>query len=272
MDIEASATLVDLTGKVAVVTGAGLGMGRATARRLADAGATVVAADLDIARAKAVADEIGGHAYEIDVSDTAAVTALTTHVVREHGGLDIWVNNAGIYPLRPLFEVEDADFQRMMDVNLKAVYFATREAARQMIGTGRGGVVVNVSSIAAYRAGSPGLAHYAASKAGVVTLTKTLASALGPHGVRVVGIAPGVVDTDGMKAVEDQFEASGVNAADRGSEIPLGRNGEPDDIARVALFLSSPLARFVTGVTIPVDGGDLTSGKATVSSAGALGL
>jgi NAD(P)-dependent dehydrogenase (short-subunit alcohol dehydrogenase family) len=127
-------------------------MGRAIARRLAEAGATVVVADLLLENAKAVADSLpGAEAYELDVSDTAAVTALTSHAVSAHGRLDIWVNNAGIYPLKPLFQVSEGDWNRMIDVNLKSVYFATREAARQMIAGGHGGVVVNVSSIAAYR-------------------------------------------------------------------------------------------------------------------------
>lgn len=272
MTYEKCVDLLSLAGRLAVVTGGGLGLGRAICRRLADAGATVIVADLDGDRADAVAHEIraeGGSAdsHPLDVSDVAAVTALTTQVVAAYGKLDIWVNNAGIYPLTPLFAVTEADWSRMLDVNLKAVYFATREAARQMIATGTGGVVINISSIAAYQAGRPGLAHYAASKAGVVTLTKTLASALGPHGVRVVGVAPGVVDTEGLASLRNRLESSG-----RAPDTPLSRSGEPDDIGRVVLFLASDLARFVAGVTIPVDGGALTGGNVEPEPATALGL
>jgi NAD(P)-dependent dehydrogenase (short-subunit alcohol dehydrogenase family) len=269
-------SLLALTDRVAVVTGGAAGMGRATATRLAEAGAAVVIADLDGDRAAAAAAEIsaaGGSAsaQQLDVSDADAVGALAERTFREAGRLDVWVNNAGIFPPTPLFRLTPADWDRMLDVNTRSVFFGTREAARWMIAGGRGGVVVNIASIAAYRAGSPNQSHYAASKAAVVTLTKTLSSALGRHGVRVVGVAPGVIATDGVLGNLGTMDAQGLNLADRGATVPLQRTGDPDDIARMVVVLASDLAAYVTGVTVPVDGGDLVTGKADTLDLDALG-
>jgi NAD(P)-dependent dehydrogenase (short-subunit alcohol dehydrogenase family) len=270
-------SLLDLSGRVAVVTGGAAGMGRATAVRLAEAGAAVVIADLDGPRAQQAAEQItatGGAAtaQQLDVSDVTAVTALAEQTSRDHGRLDIWVNNAGIFPPTPLFRLSETDWNRMLDVNTRSVFFGTREAARWMIAGGRGGVVVNIASIAGYRAGSPNQAHYAASKAAVITLTKTLSSALGRHGVRVVGVAPGVIATDGVMGNLGTMDSQGLNLADRGAAVPLRRLGAPDDIARMVLVLASDLASYVTGVTVAVDGGDLVTGKADTLDLDALGF
>lgn len=259
------ASLLQLQDRVAVVTGGGAGIGRAICRRLAEAGAHVVVADFDPGRAEAAADEVteaGGLATwrQIDVRQVGSLAALAAAVFAAQGRLDCWINNAGIYPPAPVFTASEEDFDRMMEINLRSVYFATREAARWMIEAGRGGVVVNIASIAAYRAGPPNLAHYAASKAGVVSLTKNLAWAFGGSGIRVVGIAPGVIATEGLEANQSNLRAIGANVWNRDERIGLKRLGTPDDIARVAVFLSSDLAEFVTGVTIPVDGGDVTLG------------
>jgi NAD(P)-dependent dehydrogenase (short-subunit alcohol dehydrogenase family) len=264
-DRAAIAELVRLDGRVAVVTGAGAGIGRATARRLAEAGATVVASDLDAGRLEGVAADIaadGGTAdrLALDVRDTAAIERAAAEVAARHGRLDAWVNNAGIYPPVPITELDEAGWDAMLEINLRSVFFASRAAARHMAEAGHGGVVLNIASIAAYRAGPPDLAHYAASKAGVVSLTKNLAWAFGAAGVRVVGIAPGVIETDGLKVTVGKLAEIGANVGNRGNRIAVGRLGTPDDIARVALFLVSDLAAFVTGVTIAVDGGDVVIG------------
>lgn len=272
----ALATLIDLSGRVAVVTGSGAGMGADIAKRLAEAGATVVVADVDVERAKtvsAVIQEGGGRAepVAVDVRDVDAVTSLAQDVAERHGSLGIWVNNAGIYPAAPLFSVTVDEWDRMSEINSRGVFFGSREAARQMIKRGQGGVIVNISSIAAFRAGSPSLVHYAASKAAVVALTKTMAGSLGPHGIRVVGIAPGVIETEGLQAGKREMDGSGANLANRGAMIPLRRIGQGDDVARAVLFAVSDLASFITGDTISVDGGDLIRAAADVPDLTAMG-
>jgi NAD(P)-dependent dehydrogenase (short-subunit alcohol dehydrogenase family) len=267
--------LLDLTSKVAVITGSGAGMGRATAELLAAAGAHVVVADVDSGRIDATVAAIGAAGgtatgITLDVSDVDALTATARAVAADHGRLDIWVNNAGIYPPAPLFASTVKDWDRMQDINSRAVYFGTREAARWMI-RGGGGVVVNIASIAAYRAGSPNLAHYAASKAAVVVLTKTMANALGRHGIRVVGVSPGVIVTDGLKAGMATMDSVGVNLGNRGDTIPIGRAGVPEDIANAVLFLVSDMASFITGTTLDVDGGDLIKGAADVPDLASMG-
>ena len=270
------AQLLDLTDRVAVVTGSGAGMGAATVKLLAAAGARVVVVDVDPVRATTVTDAItadGGHAESavVDVRDVEAITTLVNDVADRHGRLDIWVNNAGIYPASPLFTATVQDWDRMLDINSRSVFFATREAARRMIDFGKGGVIVNISSIAAYRAGSPSLAHYAASKGAVVALTKTLAGSLGPHGVRVVGVAPGVIETEGLQVGKQEMDSSGANLSNRGAMVPLRRVGQGEDIARAVLFAVSDMAGFVTGDTLSVDGGDLIRATADVPDLAAMG-
>lgn len=271
------AQLTDLSSRVAVVTGAASGLGRAIAGRLAEAGASTVLADIDSAGAAEAAADLSGRGWaataeRLDVTDVDAIMSLAAKVADELGRINIWVNNAGIYPPAPLFATTADHWDRMLDVNLRSVYFGTREAARQMIGAGVRGVVVNVASIASERAGNPNLAPYAAAKAGVVTLTKTLAGALGPSGVRVVGVSPGVVETEGFLAGRSALDEVGANLGNRAGLLPLRRVGTADDIARVVLFLASDLAEFVTGVTLPADGGDLIAGVSDVPSLEAMGL
>jgi NAD(P)-dependent dehydrogenase (short-subunit alcohol dehydrogenase family) len=269
------AALIDLTGKTAVVTGGGKGMGAGICRCLAGAGATVCVADIDDASAKSTAEALGGHAYSLhlDMSDPASIAALAAEVVQRSGSLDIWVNNAGVYPMIPMFSdsVDLWDFTH--DVNLRGVFVGSREAARQMIAAKRPGVIVNIASIAADRAGHVSLTAYAASKAGVKALTRSMAAALGPFGIRVTAISPGVVETDGMLAQEQEMAAAGANTGNRAALIPLRRVGSPDDIGRAVLFMASDLAAFVTGTTLDVDGGDATGGRANPDVAPAvLGL
>jgi NAD(P)-dependent dehydrogenase (short-subunit alcohol dehydrogenase family) len=207
------------------------------------------------------------------MSQPASVAALAAAVAERSGSLDIWVNNAGVYPMIPMFSdsVDLWDFTH--DVNLRGVFVGSREAARQMIAAKRPGVIVNIASIAADRAGHVSLTAYAASKAGVKALTRSMAAALGPFGIRVTAISPGVVETDGMLAQEQEMAAAGANTGNRAALIPLRRVGSPDDIGRAVLFMASDLAAFVTGTTLDVDGGDATGGRANPDVAPAvLGL
>ena len=188
------AELASLAGRTAVVTGGARGIGRACGARLAEAGAAVLLADVDVDGAAEAAATIGrgSFATRVDVRDAASVRALADQALADRGRLDIWVNSAGIYPGRPLLDLSEDDWDAVVDVNLRGTFVGAREAARAMIAAGNGGVIVNVSSTAAYRAAGVGVAHYVASKFGVRGLTQSLAVELGPHGIRVLAIAPTV--------------------------------------------------------------------------------
>ena len=253
--------LVSLDGKVALVTGAGRGIGRAIALRLAEAGASVAVADFDADLAMAVTDEIraaGGTALAAaaDVADEAAVTSMVRACMDELGGLDVLVNNAGIFPQCPVLAMDTAVFDRVIAVNLRGVFLCTREAAAAMVEQGRGGAIINVTSVDALHPSMVGLAHYDASKHGVWGFTKNVALELAPHAIRVNAVAPGGVLTEGVKEMgADTQEA----VAAFSSRIPMHRMGDPDDIARAVLFLASPLSSYMTGAQVVVDGGVLLS-------------
>lgn len=251
--------LMDMSGRVALVTGAGRGIGRAIALRLAQAGAQVAVADLDADLALAVTDQIreaGGQAEAApaDVSAEADVKTLVRACVEKMSGLDVLVNNAGIFPACPVLEMETADFDRVLSVNLRGVFLCTREAASAMVEQGRGGVIVNVTSIDALHPSMVGLAHYDASKHGVWGFTKNAALELAPHGIRVNALAPGGVLTEG---VEEMGAGTDEAVAAFAARIPMARMGDPDDIARAALFLASDMSSYVTGSQLVVDGGAL---------------
>ncbi len=254
-------TLIDLlsmAGRSAVVTGGGRGIGAATVRRLAEAGASVVAADLDVAAAEKVAADAPGNviAAAVDVADSASLAQLADLAVSEFGRLDVWVNNAGIYPTTgPAIEATDEFIDRMLEVNVRGTFAGAREAARRMT---EGGVIVNVASTAGFRA-APGISAYVASKHAVVGLTKNLAIELGPAGVRVVGVAPGVIDTPGVQEQLAPLKEAGLDVGARMTRTLLGRAGQPDDVARVITFLASDLAAWVTGDVVAVDAGALAS-------------
>jgi NAD(P)-dependent dehydrogenase (short-subunit alcohol dehydrogenase family) len=248
--------LTDLSGRRAVVTGAAMGIGAAIASLLAEAGAHVILADINVEGAAAAAAELTGRGYSAesrrcDVTDTAQITAVVDHAAGS-GQLDIWVNNAGIYPTTgPVLEVTDAFLDRMFEVNIRAQYSAAREAARRMTG---GGSIVNLASIAGIRGGR-GITAYSTSKAAVIGMTRALAHELGALGVRINAIAPGVIDTPGVRDQMAPLRATGLDIDATIAANPLGIGGQPDHIARAALFLVSPLAAFVTGHTLVVDGG-----------------
>ena len=262
---EPIAMLISLRGRTAVVTGGGGGIGEAVAVRLAEAGASVCVADIDIDAAERVAAEIVtiGHAAfacRLDATREASHDEVMRSAVRRTGSVDIWVNNAGLYRMEALLGASVRVWQETMAINLEGVYSGSRVAARRMLASPNGGCIVNVASVAGTRAGHPSMVAYAASKAAVTSLTSNMAAALGPRGIRVVGVAPGVVLTQAMERHIEALSGAGSNPAARVATVPLRRLATPDDVARVVLFLASDLGQYVTGTTIAVDGGDGTGG------------
>lgn len=249
------AHLIDLRTKRALVTGAAKGIGAATARRLAEVGAHVTLADMDPAgRATADALVADGLSATFVTCDITVAEQLRDAIASAADGerLDILVNNAGIYPTTgPIDAVTDEFVSRMLDVNLRAQYSASRDAARMMT---HGGSIVNIASIAGIRGGA-NISAYAASKAGVMGLTRGFANELGPKGIRVNAIAPGVIDTPGVQDQMEPLKAGGLDIEKVIAGNPLRTAGQPDHVARVVLFLVSDLAAFVTGHVLVVDGG-----------------
>ena len=243
-----------LTGKVALVTGAQQGIGRAVAVALAREGADVAVNYLDDRAAAAkVVDEARGHGVRAiavpgDVAQPADVSAIAATIERELGRLDILVNNAGIFPRVPFLEMAERDWDAVLDVNLKGGFLCAQASARMMVRGGRGGAIVNLAS-GAIR-GTPRGVHYSASKGGVVSMTRALALELAPHAIRVNAIAPGVTDT-----AQPRYGHSEDEILAMAKTIPLGRIGTPEDIARVAVFLVSDDAGYITGQTLFVNGG-----------------
>jgi 2-dehydro-3-deoxy-D-gluconate 5-dehydrogenase len=248
--------LIDLTGQTAVVTGGAMGIGEGIARRLHEAGANIVVADIDHAAHEFAqslnairADSSAG--FELDVSDERAVDAMVSAALTHFDGIDVLVNNAGIYPSVPFTEMDADTFRRVIDVNLVGVFLCTKAVATRMIERGRGGRIINVTSIDAVHPSMVGLAHYDASKHGVWGFTKNIALELAAHRIWVNALAPGGITTPGIGGMPsdliEAFEAV----------IPMHRMGHVDDIARAALFLASDLSSYMTGSQLVVDGGKL---------------
>ena len=257
-----------LEGKVAVVTGAAQGMGRAIARRLAAEGARVVVADLQRTGAEQVAEEIraasGAAApVEVDVRRPAQAQAMVDAAVSEFGGLDVLVNNAGVGKIIPFLETTERDWDFMFDVNCKGLLWCSQAAARVMIAQGRGGKIINLASQAGRRGEALVLA-YCASKAAVISMTQSMALALAEHRINVNAIAPGIVDTPFWVEVDKQFARllnlpEGEPRRRAIATIPLGRIEQPEDVAGVAAFLASSDADYITQQCINVDGGNWPS-------------
>lgn len=243
--------IADLTDKVAIVTGAGAGMGAATAAALARAGASVAVADIDAKAAEATAREIGDRAVAIpvDVASGPSVAAMVDRVVREVGPVDILINNAGIVSHYELLELPEAEWDRVLAVNVKGPLLCTQSVAPSMIAQG-GGTIVNMSSIAADLP-TPDVAHYGASKAALSQLTKSMALALAPHGIRVNAVQPGTIETH-MNAAT--LADPGVREA-KLKIIALDHIGTPEEVADPIVFLCSSGARYITGASLYVDGG-----------------
>ncbi len=260
------ATLADLTGRLAVVTGAARGFGAAIANRLAEAGATVVIADvrLDDAAATAtrIADRTGARciAQRLDVTDEEAVSAAFAGWLSEHGPVDILVNNAGVFSNHLAHEMPIAEFDRILTINVRGAYLCAQAALRQMRAAGRG-AIVSVASVDAYSTSAEGLTHYTTSKHAIAGMTRSLAVEAAPTGVRVNAVCPGAAMTEGAVELVTGGEATGIDVEAQWEGIvdrtPLGRLCDVDDVARAVVFLASDMAAFVTGVLLPVDGGIL---------------
>lgn len=247
---------MECAGQTAIVTGAARGFGRAITRRLARGGARVVAADINLAGAEETAALVrkeGGEALavQVDVASAASVEAMAKAALARFGGrVDILVNNAAIWQLLPTEELSEADWDRVVDVNLKGVFLCCRAVIPVMKQQGRGHIV-NIASIAARNGGTLAGLHYVAAKGGVLALTKRLARELGPFGIVVNGVNPGTSQTE-MTATWDPKIIEGII-----KNTPLGRTVTPEDIADTVAFLASEAARFVTGETVEVNGGIL---------------
>lgn len=260
--------LFNLSGCTAVVTGGSRGIGFGIAYRLAEAGANVVIASLDgdesVASAKKLSDKgWKAQGIPVDVSQEKDVTRMVQFAVEHFGSVDILVNNAGIFPSIPLAQMSKVDFEKVIAVNLVGVFLCTKYASEQMIKQGKGGRIINISSIDALHPSAVGLAHYDASKHGVWGFTKNSALELAAHNIWVNAIAPGAIVTPGVEEMQKATAGAAVDMAKVLevflNKIPMHRMGDPDDIGKVALFLASDMASYMTGSQIVVDGGVLLS-------------
>ncbi len=243
---------MELTGRVALVTGAGRGIGRAIAARLAALGAMVAVNSLNPAHAAAVVDEIkatGGQALAVpaDVSQGAAVNRMVDGVLKAYGHLDILVNNAGVTSDQLLMRMTDAEWERVIAVDLQSVFLCSRAVLRPML-KGRWGRIINMASVVGL-VGNPGQTNYAAAKAGIIGFTRALAKEVGTRSVTVNAVAPGFIATDMTAGLTEPQRAELL------ARIPLGCLGQPEDVANLVGFLASEGARYITGQVIAVDGG-----------------
>ncbi|WP_426007334.1 SDR family NAD(P)-dependent oxidoreductase [Paenarthrobacter sp. NyZ202] len=256
----AVANLLSLKGRRAVVTGGGQGLGKAIALRLAEAGADVLIGDLDGERARQAAGDVGDRysgdvlGVDMDVTDSSSVAQAAVVAVAEFGGIDIWVNNAGIFPSVPVLETPDQTWDDVFAVNTRGVFNGSREAARHMSAQGHGGVIINIASTAGFTGTAPGLSAYVGSKHAVQGMTKQMALEFAPMGIRILGVAPTFVPTEGNMAAA-RLAGGPVQDMPVMAKNLIGRLGTPDDIARVVLFCASDLATIMTGSTLLADAG-----------------
>jgi NAD(P)-dependent dehydrogenase (short-subunit alcohol dehydrogenase family) len=242
-------------GKIVLVTGAQQGIGRAMAVEFAAAGADIAVNWLDDQdAAEQVANQVRGCGrrailVKADMAQIEQVRSMVSAAQDALGPIDVLVNNAGVFPRVPFIEMTESDWDYVLDVNLKGSCFCAQSVAKAMVSAGRPGVIINLTSGAAFRS-SPRGVHYVASKGGVLSMTRAMALELAPYRIRVNAIAPGLTDT-----AQPRYGSSEAELADMARAIPLGRMARPEDIARAAIFLASDSAGFVTGQTLHVNGG-----------------
>jgi len=236
-----------LESKIAVITGGGRGIGKATAQLFTNEGATVVIAEFDEVSGQSTANELGAHFIKTDISNEESVNALFNFVSSEFGQLDILVNNAGILADSTLKKLDPDSFDAVINVNLRGVYLCGRAAADIMIEQGSG-VILNASSVVAHH-GNFGQTNYVASKAGVIGITKVWARELGKDGIRVNAVAPGFIQTNMTAGMPEKVVDM------MGEKVPLKRWGQPEDVANAYTFLASDEASYITGAVLNVDGG-----------------
>ncbi len=268
MGILANRQLLDLNGKTALVTGA-VGIGFGIAYRLAEAGAHVLVGSRSRDEVDKTVTDLTSKGWSVkgavvDVSNEEDVKRMVNDAVSHFGAVDVLVNNAGIYPSIPVHQMTLDDFEKVLAVNLTGVFLCTKYVSDQMIKQGKGGKIINITSIDALHPSSIGLAHYDASKHGVWGFTKNVALELAPHKIWVNAIAPGGVITPGVEKLQKSMPTpQGVDMQKMIetflNKIPMHRMGNPDDIGKVALFLASDLSSYMTGTQIVVDGGALLS-------------
>lgn len=252
--------MFELTGKVALVTGARRGMGKAHALALASQGAAVIVTDVDTAECEAIIAEINLHkshgrearCFKMDVSNKAEVEQVFDAAIKEFGRLDILVNNAGIYFPKPALELSEEDWDTMLAINLKGQFLCAQRAAREMA-KNTWGRIINIASVASGQVGVgiAGGAHYTASKGGVIGMSETLAAEWAPLGINVNVIAPGAIDTPMVQAAQMPKEAMDAMLG----RVPLKRIGRPEEVSAMVVFLASEEASYITGATFYVDGG-----------------
>ena len=236
-----------LESKIAVITGGGRGIGKATAQLFTNEGATVVIAEFDEVSGQSTANELGAHYIKTDISNEESVNALFNFVSSKFGQLDILVNNAGILADSTLKKLDPDSFDAVINVNLRGVYLCGRAAANIMIEQGSG-VILNASSVVAHH-GNFGQTNYVASKAGVIGITKVWARELGKDGIRVNAVAPGFIQTNMTAGMPEKVVDM------MGEKVPLKRWGQPEDVANAYTFLASDEASYITGAVLNVDGG-----------------
>jgi len=255
-----------LSGTIVLITGAAGGIGSATARRLANEGAQLLLADLDGDAAAALAEDLGQHSIKVDVTRADDIRRMVDTAYQQFGRVDVLFNNAGIVQAKPLLEITESDWDRMMSVNLRAVFFVLQAVARRMVrqepreGSQIRGKLVQTASIAGLHGGLPYITHYAATKAAVISVTRTAALAFAGRGVTSNCICPGVVDTAMWQQLDTEWaEIEGWEVGEawrrRTSGIPLGRPERAEDVANVVSFLASTDSDYMTGQAVVVDGG-----------------
>lgn len=264
MNIIPKDKLLSLDGKVAIITGSTVGIGYGIAYRLGEAGAKVILTGRDPEEGKKAEEELAAKGYEVkfikvDVSIEEEVKMLVAESIKTFGRIDILVNNAGIFPFLPLAQMTTADFEKVINTNLKGVFLMTKYVSQEMIKKGEGGKIINITSIDAIHPSMVGLAHYDASKHGVWGFTKNVALELAKNNIWVNAVAPGGIMTHGVAVAQSQGKPVELprNPDPPKMEVAMGRMGVPDDIGKVVLFLASDMASYMTGSQIVVDGGYL---------------